>query len=55
MLVLYPLGPKSETAADTTVLVCRQATEAESGLTSSKDNNIHGPCRPFRVVRPDIE
>jgi hypothetical protein len=26
MLVLYPLGGMSETAADTTVLVCEQAT-----------------------------
>lgn len=29
MLVQYPLGGMSETAADTTVLVCEQATQAE--------------------------
>jgi hypothetical protein len=29
MLVLYPLGGMSETAADTTVLVCEQATQAD--------------------------
>jgi len=48
MPVCTHIGGMSETAADTTVLVCEQATKPRSGTTSSKDNNIY-PCRPFRV------
>ena len=54
MLVLYPLGGVSETAADTTVLVHEQATQGGAGPHHQKDNK-HTSMLPVSRPMPDVQ